>query len=64
MSDHDKDDMEALESIPIYDRVTSKFEWRKRPPARPQQGFKTYDFKVEGGMGFIVNGIRVGNPKN
>lgn len=63
MSDDDKDDLKNVETIPVYDRVTSKFMWVNRLTAPTEPRFKTYGFEVEGGMGFIANGIRVGNPK-
>jgi hypothetical protein len=63
MSNHDKDDLAGVDALPVYDRVTSRFIWVNKPTAPIETRFKTYGFEVEGGMGFIANGIRVGNPK-
>jgi len=58
MSDDDRDDLEYVEEYPVFDRVTSKFEWHKVPPEPPQQKYTTYSFEIEGGMGFIAGGFR------
>jgi hypothetical protein len=63
MSDNDKDNLEGVEAIPVFDPTTSKFGWHKRPPAPPQQGYKTYSFEVEGGMGYVLGGFRVGSTQ-
>lgn len=69
MSDHGKDDLEGVEAIPVYDRVTSRFEWRKRPVAAPEPPrSRTYGIEVsdENGnqMPFVANGMWVNNvPK-
>ncbi|WP_168193121.1 hypothetical protein [Rhodophyticola sp. CCM32] len=44
--DNDNDDLQYVEEYPVFDRVTSKFEWRKRPSEPPQQKYTTYGFKV------------------
>ena len=61
----DKDDLELFPAIPVFDPATSKFEWQEKQMKSPaQSGWTTYGFEVEGGMGFIADGVRVGgrNP--
>lgn len=63
MSGDDKDDFEAVEEYPVFDRVTSKFEWRITPVATHR--WTTYSFEVEGGDGYVLGGVRVkGTPDN
>jgi len=64
MSDHDKDDLDGVEALPVYDRVTSKFMWIRKPsPAPSKPGTLTYGIEVsdEDGnpMPFVANGVWV-----
>lgn len=64
MGEYSEDDLAKVEAIPAFDRLTSKFEWYKRPAPSSKPPVKTYGFEIEGGQGFIADGIRVGNPAN
>ena len=63
MSNHDKDDLAGVEALPVYDRVTSKFMWLKKPPAPTKPRIMTYGIEVsdEDGnpMPFVADGVWV-----
>lgn len=56
MGGDDNDGFEDVDEYPVFNRATSRFEWHKPPPATPR--WKIYGFEVEGGRGYVLNGIR------
>ncbi|MGX9357500.1 hypothetical protein ACS3SW_20655 [Roseobacteraceae bacterium S113] len=57
----DDDDLELADEYPVFDRVTSTFTWHKVEPEPPSPKYTTYGLEIEGGMGYILNGVRVGS---
>lgn len=55
----DDDDLEFVEEYPVFDRVASTFTWHKVPSEPPSPKHITYGLEIEGGMGYILNGVRV-----
>lgn len=62
MSDDSNDDFEDVDEYPVFNRATSKFEWHKTPPPTPR--WKTYEFEVESGLGFVAGGTRCKNSRD